>query len=492
MGNLYRFSRRTHCRLTSPEGRPSRLTQALRSVQLSALFLLVYGGCNWITAQRSDVGTWVFAWERQIPFWPAMILPYLSIDAFFIAAPFLCRDRRELRVFARRVAVAVLTAGVCFLLMPLRFAFERPVADGLLGTLFQQFTALDQPFNLFPSLHVALAVILADIYRRHTRDGLRIAVTAWFALVAVSTVFTYQHHVVDLLGGVALSTLVFCFVREELGTTASRAANPRLALYYLTGAATFLTLAFVLWPLGGLLLWPGLSLAIVSAAYLGGGTWLFAKANGRVPLTTWLMLWPYLIGQRASLAWYRRQCRPYDAVTPNVWIGRVLNEREAAKAVAAGVVAVVDLTPDFNAPSAFTRLPYLNVATLDLTAPDQASLQRAVRFVTTHAQRGVVYVHCKIGYSRSAGVVAAYLLASGHARALDDAVAMIRRVRPQVVIRPEILVCVQPGSKTAGGWPRTGPPRFARRLVSRPSAFRAEHKLGLFADRTRHKVLSSA
>ena len=445
MGHLHCFPRRTHRGLTAQAPRLRSGQAAIRSLLLSALFLAVYGGCNWITSRRVDVGTWAFAWERQIPFWPAMILPYLSIDALFIAAPFLCRDRDEFRVFTWRVAVAVLSAGVCFLMMPLRFGFERPLADGWLGMVFQQFTALDRPFNLFPSLHITLTVILAEAYRRHARGVLRLAVTAWFVLIGLSTVFTYQHHVVDVLGGLALTVLVFYFVRSRIETTAQASAdarNPRVALYYLAGAAALLASALVLWPWSALLLWPALSVAIVSAAYAGAGPWVFAKSNGRLPLTTWLMLWPYMVGQRASLAWYRRQCRPHDAVTPHVWIGRQLNDREAAQAAAAGVVAVVDLTPDFNETPIFTRLPYLNVPTLDLTAPDPASLQRAVQFVTAHAQRGTVFVHCKAGYSRSAAVVGAFLLASARVRTVDEALATIRRARPQVVIRPEIGACL--------------------------------------------------
>src|SRR5437016_47649 len=70
------------------------------SAGLSLLFLIVYGWCNWITSQRDDVGTLYFGWERFIPFVPWMIVPYLSIDLFFVTAPFLCRDERELAVFS--------------------------------------------------------------------------------------------------------------------------------------------------------------------------------------------------------------------------------------------------------------------------------------------------------------------------------------------------------------------------------------------------------
>jgi hypothetical protein len=55
---------------------------------------------------------------------------------------------------------------------------------------------------------------------------------------------------------------------------------------------------------------------------------------------------------------------------------------------------------------------------------------------------GCVYVHCKIGYSRSAAVVLAWLIVSGRASSTHEATAMLRKVRPSVVIRPEIVPAV--------------------------------------------------
>src|SRR5208282_4247001 len=101
----------------------------------SLIFMVVYGGCNWITAHRSDVGTWYYSWERFIPFVPVMIIPYMSIDLFFVAGPFLCRSREELRTLARRIAFAILFAGACFLLLPLKIAVARPQADGWMGAI---------------------------------------------------------------------------------------------------------------------------------------------------------------------------------------------------------------------------------------------------------------------------------------------------------------------------------------------------------------------
>ena len=180
---------------------------------LSALFLIVYGACNWITARRANVGTFYFEWERRIPFVPFFILPYMSIDLFFVGAPFLCRTDRELSTLAKRIGAAIILAGFCFLLFPLRFAFPRPHADGCLGALFDWFRGMDAPYNLLPSLHAAFMLILLNSYSRYTRGFVRVAAVTWFILIALSPVLTYQHHLIDILGGVVLAVLCFCLFR---------------------------------------------------------------------------------------------------------------------------------------------------------------------------------------------------------------------------------------------------------------------------------------
>ncbi len=185
------------------------------SLGLSALFLVVYGGCLWITARRGDVGMFYFSWERSIPFVPALILPYLSIDLFFIAAPFLFRDPRALRVYVARVSAVILVAGAFFLLFPLRFAFPRPEVAGWQGALFDWFRAVDAPYNLFPSLHVALLWLLVNVYARQLHGLVRAIVFVWFALIALSPVLTRQHHVADIAGGLVLAAAACYFLRGE-------------------------------------------------------------------------------------------------------------------------------------------------------------------------------------------------------------------------------------------------------------------------------------
>jgi hypothetical protein len=189
---------------------------------MSATFLITYGACLHITAARAPVPSIAFAWERHTPFIPAMIVPYWSIDLFFVASFFLCTRRDALRTHVKRLALAMAVATTCFLLFPLQMANPRPVVDGVWSIGFTPLHAMDMPYNLAPSLHIALWTILIVVYMRHTRGWLRGAFIAWFALVYVSTLLTWQHQVFDVITGQALGLLAVYLFRER----ESRAVKP--------------------------------------------------------------------------------------------------------------------------------------------------------------------------------------------------------------------------------------------------------------------------
>lgn len=402
------------------------------------LFLVVYSGCNILTGMRGDVGTIAFGWERHIPFVPLMIGPYMSIDAFFVLAPFLCTSDEERRRLARRITLAVLVAGACFLLFPLRFAFPRPDAGGgLLGAVFDWFRGMDQPYNLAPSLHIALRTILAAHYHRHTRGLLRAGAHVWFFLIGLSTLLVWQHHLVDVFTGFVLGG--FCLAacpRTDARCTVQ--PNRRVAGYYAAGALAALGAGWVLRPWGVLMLWPVLALALMAAANLKLGPAVFQKKNGRLPLISRAVLAPVLFGQWISLRYYRRQCRRWDIVAARVWIGRVLDDAEARDAVRHGVTAVLDLTAEFDEAKVLAGVRYHNLAVLDLTAPSQEQLEAMAGLIENESAHGVVFVHCKIGYSRSAAAVGAWMLATGRAGSVDEVVAHLRRIRPSIIVRPEV------------------------------------------------------
>lgn len=193
------------------------------------------------------------------------------------------------------------------------------------------------------------------------------------------------------------------------------------------------------WPWGVFLLWPAAALGIVAAAYFALGPRIFRKTNGRLPLSTRFVLGPMLVGQYLSLVYYRCRCRAWDQVSPGVLVGCVLTRAEARALIQQGVTAVVDLTAEFSESAPLRATRYLNLPILDLTAPTQEQLRQAAAFIEAEAATGCVYVHCKIGYSRSAAVVGAYLLTRQPGIEVTAVVDRLRKVRPTIVVRPEAM-----------------------------------------------------
>ncbi|MEX0777593.1 MAG: dual specificity protein phosphatase family protein [Phycisphaeraceae bacterium] len=413
-----------------------RIAQAAAALGLSLLFLSVYGLTMFLSSLRSDIPSYVLPLEQYAPFVPWLIIPYMSIDLFFIASPFLLNSRRALLIHVQRITFAILFAGACFLLMPLQFSFTRPHVDGPLGAVFNTFRSLDGPFNEFPSLHMTLLVLLTAVYWQRTRGTLRIALAVWFALIALSPVLVYQHHLIDILGGLLLGlACLHLFHDHPRGST-----NPRVAALYLAGAVALTALIRFtpVWPHSLPLLWIPLAMLLVGIAYLRACPGIYRKHHGRLPLSTWLLFWPLLLAQHLSWRYYARQCDAHHPLTDRIWIGRLLTTRQANDAIHDGVVAVIDLTVEFSQTSPFLlqNIAYLHLPTLDLTAPTPDQLNTALKFIETHTPGGIVYIHCKAGYSRTAIVAGAWLLHS-HTCTPTTVHQILQRTRPTIILRPE-------------------------------------------------------
>lgn len=157
------------------------------------------------------------ALDAALPLQPAWMFVYGSLYLFVVILPLLVVRQREL---FRRAMQAYLTvmivAYVGFLLYPT--AAPRP--DDVLGEGFSAWSlrlaySLDPPYNCFPSLHVAYAFVSAlTCYRVHR--GVGIAAALWAALIGVSTLYTKQHYVVDVIGGALAAYVAYVlFLRKH-------------------------------------------------------------------------------------------------------------------------------------------------------------------------------------------------------------------------------------------------------------------------------------
>ncbi len=439
----------------TPAKRPWKQA-ALWLAFLAPFFYLSYGFANHLASQRSGVGAVVFDWERSVPFVAWTIVPYWSINMFYGLSLFLCRTRDELHAHGRRLLTAQLVAVSCFLLFPLGFTFARPDSDGIPGMFFAALTSFDKPFNQAPSLHIALLVILGDLYRRLLPRGLHWLLHGWSLLIAVSVLTTYQHHFIDIPTGALLGLLCLWLWPLDADSplrSARIAREPlrrRLALFYAIGAAA----CFALATFGGMALWlcwPGVALLMVALHYAAFGVEGFQKdGHGRMSHGARWLLAPHRLGAWInSRLWTAREASAVR-VAKRVWLGRMPT---AAQARALGIVRIVDVSAELSPPAG---IPTRCVPMLDLIAPTPAQLMAAAEAIEAQLRDdGDVLVCCSLGYSRSAAAVAAWLLYTGRAEHVDEAIGRVRQQRPQLVLHHahrmalSQLASYQPASYTA-------------------------------------------
>lgn len=174
---------------------------------LDLLFVLVYGGSNWLNSTRQDHFALYASWELRIPMLPAMVYVYLSISLFFLL-PLFSLKRDRMLLLAKRMAAAIVIAGLLFNLIPTVSGFERDVALEQAHPLFKLLYLLDRPHNLFPSLHVALSTILLAMVLPTASASWRLLLTAWWLLLCFSVLFVHQHHLLDIAGGLLLAAAI--------------------------------------------------------------------------------------------------------------------------------------------------------------------------------------------------------------------------------------------------------------------------------------------
>ncbi len=169
-------------------------------ILFAAVFAVCYGGASWWTGRYASLPAWDLAFEHRLPFVPELSLVYLTITPALLLAPFILRTRAQLAPLALTLCVETLIACACFLLFPQSTAFVRPEVTGWARIPFGIADALNLQYNEFPSLHVAFAFSAAWAYRRF-------AWKLWAAAVAVSTWLMWEHHLADILGGIALAAV---------------------------------------------------------------------------------------------------------------------------------------------------------------------------------------------------------------------------------------------------------------------------------------------
>lgn len=170
-------------------------------VSLVPFYLVIAGRARGSAVHAPDL-----ALDHLLPLTPTWALVYGALYLFLIVLPVFVVQQEEM---IRRTVWAYITvwsvAYTCFLLYPT--VAPRPdtvTGDGFAVWGLRFLYAADPPYNCFPSIHVAHSFVSAlACHRVHRTLGL--VALSCASLVAISTLFTKQHYVADVIAGIFLA-----------------------------------------------------------------------------------------------------------------------------------------------------------------------------------------------------------------------------------------------------------------------------------------------
>lgn len=140
--------------------------------------------------------------DRAIPLEPSWMLVYGSLYVFAFLLPLLVIRQPDLLRRAMYAFLSVMLVSYAgFLVFPT--AAPRPAqvtGDGFAAWALRLAYDIDPPHGCFPSLHVAYSCVAALACWRVHR-GVGAAAAIWAGLIGVSTLYTKQHFIADVIAG---------------------------------------------------------------------------------------------------------------------------------------------------------------------------------------------------------------------------------------------------------------------------------------------------
>lgn len=157
--------------------------------------------------------------DAAIPVIPEMAFFY-GLYFIYLSVSYPLMGRRGKENFYRLISadfVGRFICLLCFLFFPATMTRPEIVATGIWNDILRFIYAVDQPKNLFPSMHVFISCIcMIGVCPRTSR------LPAWYralsavlgVLIIFSTLAVKQHLVADVIAGIALAILLVLIFRR--------------------------------------------------------------------------------------------------------------------------------------------------------------------------------------------------------------------------------------------------------------------------------------
>ncbi len=164
--------------------------------------------------------------DKLIPLYPPAIAPYLLGDLLFVALPVWAAiyvRPKEFEAYAISILSATMVSYLIYLIFPTFVVRPEVVPDDLFSKIIALLYHTDRVYNAAPSGHTFYSV-LSLLYLRRWQPKYEPVWWLCASLIILSTLFTRQHYVLDVVAG-----LVFGVLAYMAGRLAQRKWNLRFA-----------------------------------------------------------------------------------------------------------------------------------------------------------------------------------------------------------------------------------------------------------------------
>jgi membrane-associated phospholipid phosphatase len=157
--------------------------------------------------RRLDLGT---DWDRKTPYVPLFALVYFSTYIFVVQPFFVLSDARQFYLMLISFISISVISSLIHATVPSKIErVEQVTVGGVSGWMLGLFQKTCKPYGNFPSMHVGLSVPVVVANFMVGGPVIGSLTLIWAVLIALSTLFTKQHYILDVLSGVLGGSIIF-------------------------------------------------------------------------------------------------------------------------------------------------------------------------------------------------------------------------------------------------------------------------------------------
>lgn len=424
------------------ERRPTLKQQITAFIICATVFMTVYNFAAWYTSTAEKVPSFVFDFEKYIPFLPWSIIPYMTSGIFFCFVFFMGKNDEQLKILTRRMLFITVTAGLCFIVFPLQFSLVKPIANNfVLGYSFKFLKIFDSSFNQAPSLHIAYAFVFWTVFRNFRKT--RLLIMLWLILLGISTLTVYQHHFIDILTAAVLahfSFVIFPYRKDNFLYRNFQVANMYFLLAWIQISAALLLDKYFdhLWLF---LLWPALMSMIIGYHYQKNNVRFLKDKEGNISLLRKFFYTPYLMVYWIFWKFLRKNKVPLE-IAPRIYISSRPGSKDQHYFDSGSLILVYDLSAEIEENSSiknhtfYRSVPFLDIGTFDDAETKKLIAEITEKYKTLPAD-GKILIHCTMGFTRSS-VIGILIMKNILSLPIEEAAEMMRSINKNAVIHPYV------------------------------------------------------